>query len=315
MFNRFARAIDVARTADLRGRLALVTGATSGLGFETARALGLAGADLLLCARDRSKANQCADRLRAEAGRNVAVHVMDLCDFASVRGAATAIARSHPRIDLLIANAGASKTPSSHQQDGIDVRFAGNHLGHFLLANLLLPQMAVRGARIVMVSSAAHRGRPVQFDDLGWNLRRHDEFAAYGESKSANILFAIEATRRWASRNITANAVLPGTIMTGLQRYHGDELKRRMGFIDTAGNQTEMVRTVEQGAATLVWAAVASELEGTGGLILEDCAVARPHTAGMHSWSGYDPAICDAQAARELWDASHGMLAALGHRC
>jgi len=309
-FDRTTIARDIAASADLSGRLALVTGASSGLGVEIARGLAAAGADLVLCVRDPAKVAGIADALRREGARMVEVEPLDLCDFASVARAASAIGARHAALDLLIANAGASKTPASHQGDGIDVRFAGNHLGHFLLAQLLHPLLALRGARIVMLSSAAHRGRPVRFDDLGWTKRPMDEFAAYGESKTANILFAIEASRRWAGDGITANAVLPGTILTGLQRYHGEALKQAMGFIGPDGSPHPLVKTPEQGAATAVWAATAPELAGRGGMVLEDCAPSMPHTGDHHPWSGYDAAVLDDEAAGTLWQASLEMLAA-----
>lgn len=300
----------VAASANLSGKLALVTGATSGLGVEIAAALAAAGANLVLGVRNRIEGNAVAESLRRQSGRHVEVETVDLCDFASVARAADSICARHDALDLLIANAGASKTPESHQGNGIDVRFAGNHLGHFLLANLLHPLLRQRGARIVMLTSAAHRGRPVRFDDLAWIERPMDEFAAYGESKTANILFAMEASRRWERDRIAASAVLPGTILTGLQRYHGADLKQAMGFIGTDGKPDPLVKTVAQGAATAVWAATAPELAGKGGVILEDCALSRPHSASCHPWTGHDPAILSYGSAHRLWIESVAMLRA-----
>ena len=165
-------------------------------------------------------------------------------------------------VDLLIANAGVSKTPDAHLPNGLDVRFATNHLGHFLLALRLRAQMAERGARLVVLSSAAHKGMPVQLDDLQWQTREHIAGMAYAESKSANILFAQEATRRWHGDRIFANAVLPGSALTGLQRFHGDELKRQIGFILPDGSLNPILKTAGQAAATTVWACTAPELDG-----------------------------------------------------
>lgn len=300
--------MEVAARADLRGKVALVTGASSGIGVETARALATAGADLVLAVRSPDAGEAVAAVIREQTGRRVVVGVLDLCDFASVLAFVERFLGTLSTLDLLVANAGASKTPQTHQADAIDVRFAGNHLGHFLLARLLLAPMAARGARIVVVSSAAHKGRPVCLDDLCWRERPHDIFAAYGESKTANILFAMEATRRWADRGIFVNAVLPGTIMTGLQRYHDDALMRTIGFVDDQGRVNPAVRSVEQGAATSVWAATAPELQRQGGLVLEDCAEARPITGEMHPWTGVDPAVLEPNSARRLWEASERIL-------
>jgi len=211
-------------------------------------------------------------------------------------------------IDILIANAGVSKTPQSHLPNGLELRFATNHLGHFLLALRLRKQLAVRGARIIAVSSAAHKGCPIHLDDLQWRKRPHFDGLAYAESKSANILFTQEATRRWSKQGVFANAVLPGSALTGLQRYHGEVLKRRIGFIEDDGSVNAMVKTAEQAAATTIWAATAPELAGRGGLVLEDCAEALPVGPGTHAWSGYDAGVADPAAARALWDYSLGML-------
>ena len=234
------------------------------------------------------------------------VRHLDLRDLDSV--AAFAAGVSGP-VDLLIANAGVSNTPDSHLPNGLDVRFATNHLGHFLLAQLLHDRMVERGARIVVVSSAAHKGNPVQLDDLQWKAREHSWGLAYGASKSANILFAQEATRRWSADGITANAILPGSALTGLQRYHGEELKRAIGFMDPEGRPNPMLKTVAQAAATTVWAATAPELEGRGGLVLEDCDEAVPAGPAVHAWSGFDASVADPETARRLWEVSLEMVA------
>jgi NAD(P)-dependent dehydrogenase (short-subunit alcohol dehydrogenase family) len=195
--------------------------------------------------------------------------------------------------------------------NGLDIRFATNHLGHFHLAHLLKSQLAERGARIVVVSSAAHKGMPVRLDDLQWRKREHFDGAAYAESKSANILFAQEATRRWGGDRIFANAVLPGSALTGLQRYHGEELKRRIGFIHPDGSVDPMVKTAAQAAATTVWAATSPELAGRGGLVLEDCAEALPIGPETHPWMGYDESVADPDTARQLWEHSLALVARL----
>jgi NAD(P)-dependent dehydrogenase (short-subunit alcohol dehydrogenase family) len=306
-FGRATTAQEAARNADLRGRLVVLTGASSGLGAETARALALAGADLVLGVRNLHAGEAVARSLVAATGR-IRVLALDLCDLAAVLSFAAQITGP---VDVLIANAGVSKTPDAHLSNGLDVRFATNHLGHFLLAWRLRRQMAQRGARIVVLSSAAHKSSPIHLDDLQWKLRPHLDGAAYAESKSANILFAQEATRRWGAQRIFANAVLPGSALTGLQRYHGEALKRRIGFINADGSVNPMVKTIAQAAATTVWAATALELQGRGGLVLEDCAEAIRVGPDTHAWSGFDPSVADPDTARRLWDHSIALIRGL----
>jgi NAD(P)-dependent dehydrogenase (short-subunit alcohol dehydrogenase family) len=304
-FDRTATAEQVAREADLAGHVAIVTGASSGIGVETARGLALAGADVIFAVRDIALGQAAAQSIAPAARGNLVVGCLDLGDLNSVAEFAAGI--SGP-VDLLIANAGVSRTPDSHLPNGLEVRFATNHLGHFLLAWLLHDQMKDRGGRIVVVSSAAHKGNPVHLDDLQWKGRDHSWGAAYGESKSANILFAQEAMRRWGEEGIIANAVLPGSALTGLQRYHGEALKRAIGFMDEEGKPNPMLKTVAQAAATTVWAATAPELADRGGLVLEDCTEAAPAGPTVHAWSGFDASVADAVTARELWDLSNSMV-------
>ena len=304
-YGRDTTAEEIARTADLRGRLAVLTGASSGIGVETARGLALAGADVVLGVRDVAAGKAVARDLAPIATGELRVVALDLRELDSVAAFADAITGP---VDLLLANAGVSKTPDAHLANGLDVRFATNHLGHFALARRLHPQLAERGARIVVVSSAAHKGAPVHLDDLQWQSREHIAGMAYAESKSANILFAQEATRRWSGDGIFANAVLPGSALTGLQRFHGEELKRQIGFILPDGSLNPVLKTTAQAAATTLWAATAPELEGRGGLVLEDCAEALPVGPDTHPWSGYDASVADPEAARALWDHSVDLL-------
>jgi len=305
-YDRATTAEEIARAADLRGRTAVLTGASSGLGAETARALAIAGADLVLGVRDLEKGEAVAAAIAPQArGGALRVLPLELSDLGSVIAFAE---RVEGPVDLLIANAGVSKTPDSHLPNGLETRFATNHLGHFLLALRLKTQMAGRGARLVVLSSAAHKGMHLQLDDLQWRAREHT-LAAYGHSKTANILFAQEATRRWSAEAIFANAVLPGSVLTGLQRYHGEEMKRRIGFILADGSVSPDVKTVGQGAATTLWAATAAELEGHGGLVLEDCAEALPVGPDTHPWSGFDESVADPEVARRLWEISLELVA------
>ncbi len=298
-------AAEVVAGRDLSGVRAIVTGAASGIGVEVAKALAGAGASVVAAVRDPAK----AEHALAGAVGELRIAALDLADLASVAAFAGRIVGP---VDLLVANAGVSKTPDAHLPNGLDVRFATNHLGHFALAHLLRGPMAERGARIVVVSSAAHKGMPVRLDDLNWTARPHFDGAAYAESKSANILFAQEATRRWGGQGILANAVLPGSSLTGLQRHHGEALKRKIGFIRADGSLDPMMKTHAQAAATVVWAAVAPELDGRGGLVLEDCAEALPVGPDTHPWSGFDATVADPETARLLWERSLDIAAGLG---
>ena len=312
LFGFHSTARDVVRGIDLTDRQVVLTGASSGIGVETARALAAAGATLLLGVRDVAKGHCALRDILSDAPDRVRIERLDLCDLASV--ASFADMASGP-VDILIANGGVSKTPATHLANGLDVRFATNHLGHFALAQRLRPQMAQRGARIVVVSSDGHKGMPVHLDDLQWHARPHVDGAAYAESKTANILFAQEATRRWGPQNIFANAVLPGSSLTGLQRYHGEALKRQIGFINPDGSINDRVKSAEQAAATSVWAATAPELAGKGGLVLEDCAEALPVGADTHAWAGFDASVADPGTARQLWNHSEVLVARLGVPC
>ncbi len=300
-FGRHSTAQEVAHNVNLRGRLVVVTGASSGLGIETTKALAMTGADIVLGVRNVKSGEAVANELPVTASGAIRVVALDLSDLASVTNFAEQIKGP---VDVLINNAGVSKTPDAHLPNGLDVRFATNHLGHFLLALRLRSQMAERGARIVVLSSAAHKGNPIRLDDLQWKNRPHVDGAAYAESKSANILFAQEATRRWSTQGIFANAVLPGSALTGLQRYHGEALKRRIGFINADGSVNEMVKSTAQAAATAVWAATTPELTGRGGLVLEDCAEALIVGPDTHLWSGFDPRVAEPEIARRLWEHS-----------
>jgi NAD(P)-dependent dehydrogenase (short-subunit alcohol dehydrogenase family) len=308
-FGRETTAREIAALVDLRGKQAVVTGASSGIGVETARALASAGADLVIGVRNRAKGEAVARNITRQAKGRVRLLTLDLRALASVVAFADDIGGP---VELLIANAGVSKTPDAHLPNGLDVRFATNHLGHFLLASHLREQMAKRGARLVVVSSGAHHRAPIHLDDLHWQARQHNALMAYAESKTANILFAQEATRRWASKGIFVNAVLPGSALTGLQRFHGEELKRRIGFISEDGSLNPMLKTAEQAAATTMWAATAPELEGRGGLVLEDCAEAQLLGPDTHPWSGFDPSVADADTARQLWVRSIELIRMLG---
>lgn len=265
------RALQVVEGIDLSGKVCVITGASSGLGRESARALAAAGAHVVLAARDHDALARTAAWIRHEVPRARASTVgLDLTSLADVRAAATAIGDLVPAIHVLMNNAGVMFTPFGRTRDGFEMQIGTNHFGHFELTRLLVPQLAAAGdARIVTLSSAGHVLGDVDFDDPNWERREYDKFAAYGASKTANILHAVEADRRLRDAGIRAFAVHPGTVATSLARHMSREdfsrLRQNAGRLE--------VTTPECGAATQVWAAVSPQLAGRGGVYLQDCAV------------------------------------------
>ncbi|GAA1488232.1 SDR family NAD(P)-dependent oxidoreductase [Brachybacterium sacelli] len=298
-FNATSTADDVTEGLDLSGRRAVVTGAASGIGLETARSLARAGAEVTLAVRRPDNAQEAARDIRATTG-NDAVHLqpLDLADQKSVAAFTTGWAGP---LDLLINNAGVMALPElTRTPEGWEAQFAVNHLGHFALALGLHEALAsAPGARIVSVSSSGHHGSPVIFEDIHYSERPYDPWSAYGQSKTANSLFTVEATRRWADDGIIANAVMPGGIMTGLQRHLPAELRAQWEQIPTN-------KTPQQGAATSLVAAVAPEFASVGGRYLEDGGEAAvlendAETDGVH---GVRRWALDPEAAERLWETS-----------
>jgi NAD(P)-dependent dehydrogenase (short-subunit alcohol dehydrogenase family) len=302
-FGSESTAADVIAGIDLTGKTAIVTGAASGIGVETARALAAAGAAVTLAVRDTAAGKRVAAEIQASTG-NTAVDVgaIDLSDLSSV--AAFVRAWSGP-IDILVNNAGLMAvqelivSPSGHE-----LQFATNHLGHFALAVGLHDALAdADAARIVSVSSSGHLRSPVIFDDIDFAFREYDPFGAYGQSKTANVLFAVEASRRWADDGITSNALMPGGILTALQRHldpaYGEEAAERFRRAGTR------LKTVEQGAATSVLLGTSPQLDGIGGRYFEDCneatVVNRRDEFGI---SGVAPYALDPANAERLWELS-----------
>ena len=300
-------AAEVAAGIDLSGKRAVVTGASSGIGVETARALAGAGAEVTLAVRNAEAGERTAADIAGTSG-NAAVHVgpLELADPASVEAFA---ADWDGPLHILVNNAGVMAIEELElSPNGHEMQFATNHLGHFELALGLHDALAADGdARIVSVSSSGHLRSPVIFDDIDFAFRPYDRWAAYGQSKTANVLFAVEATRRWAGDGIVANAVMPGGIATKLQRH------LEPGYIErlrTESKSSLRLKTPEQGAATSVLLATSPQLEGIGGRYFEDCneadVVARRATvAGA---TGVAPYALDPDNAERLWETSLRML-------
>ncbi len=311
-FDGSSTAEEVVAEADLRGLRAVVTGASSGLGAETVRVLAAAGADVTLAVRDATAGARVADRIAVPAGQpRPAVAVVDLADPDSVARFAT---HWHGPLHLLINNAGLVTAGLERTVQGWELQFATNHLGHFALAyslhDALTRGAADRGtARIVAVSSTAHMRAPIDFGDIHFEHRAYDPQIAYAQSKTANSLFAVEATRQWAGERIVANAVNPGGIRTGLQRNFTQRQRESLDAAEAAGVFT--YKTVGQGAATTLVAAIAPEFAATGGHYLDDCREAyivpddadlSAHSHGVKQWA------LDPDAARRLWSVSRATL-------
>ena len=299
---------EVLEGIDLSGRRAIVTGASGGLGAETARALSSAGAHVTIAARNLEKAAEVAESIRASTG-NDKIEVgppLELMDPDSIRAFAQAWLAENDALQLLVNNAGVMFTPLERNARGWEMQFATNHMGHFLLTCLLVPALRTGAAsRIVNLSSGGHRFGNFDFDDPNYEKRPYDKFGSYGQSKTANVLFSIELTRRLQADGITANAVHPGVIMTELARYmDADDMKSLSESTPTGGLQ---FKSVEAGAATSVWAASSPDLEGRSGLYLQDCQIAK-RTDEATGDIGYASYAVDPEAARRLWALSEELL-------
>jgi len=289
---------DVLAGIDLRGRVAVVTGASTGIGKETARALASAGAAVTLAGRNPTALAAAADEVRAAApGAVVETGDLDLTSLASVRAFASAYLAQHDRLHLLVNNAGVMFTPFERTADGFELQFGTNHLGHFLLTCLLAPALlADPPARVVNLSSAGHGISDVDWDDPNFERREYDKFVAYGQSKTANVLFAVELERRLGPSGVHAYAVHPGRIPTELGRYMTRDDFGALSARAEAGGGLPPKKTIPQGAATTVYAATAPDLPG--GTYLADCAVTAEHA----------PWARDPDAAARLWALSEELV-------
>ncbi len=308
-FGAFTPATDVTQGHDLTGTSAIVTGGASGIGIETARALAEAGAAVTLAVRNRAAGEDAAASINQTAkGAKTTVGALDLSDLASVRAFASAWGAAP--LHILVNNAGVMACPLAYTADDLEMQIGTNHFGHYLLSVLLAPELMAGGeaqgrpARVVALSSIGHRRSPVNFDDPHFRARPYDKWDSYGQSKTANALFAVGFHQRFKDRGVTANSVMPGGIMTPLQRHLTNEEMVAMGWIDEAGKVVpDRFKTPEQGASTSVWAAIGPELEGVGGLYLENCAQAGPWTRAA-PYEGVMPYALDPEAADRLWGLS-----------
>ncbi len=304
---------EVVAGIDLRGKVAIVTGGHAGIGFETTRVLSNAGATVVIGSRDPKKAQLAVAKMK-----NVEVSRLDLASPNSIDRFADEFLNSNRALDLLINNAGIMATPLMRDDRGYELQFATNHLGHFQLTALLWEALRKsRNARVVALSSRGHMRSAVDFSDPNFEKRPYDKWVAYGQSKSANSLFAVELDKRGQEHGIRAFAVHPGGILTDLLRYMTEEDLRPYGIYRVNGVITipdvskvpERFKTVEQGAATTIWAAVSPQLNGKGGVYCEDCDIAAMVPGDSKVLSGVRPWAVDKTAAEALWILSEKLTA------
>lgn len=310
-FDRNSTGHDVLNGVDLHGRTAIVTGGYTGIGLETTRALAAAGAQVIVPARNPPKARDALGEL----GAQVQVREMDLAALRTVRAFATAISDTLERLDLLINNAGIMACPETRVGPGWEAQFGVNHLGHFALTQALLPALErTPGARVVSLSSTAHKLSPIRWEDLQFDSGDYDKWRAYGQSKTANALFANALSRRLRHSGGHAFAVHPGGIFTPLQRHLPTEEMVALGWIEADGSPSEFARkgfkTPEQGCSTTLWAASSALLEGKTGVYCEDCNIAAVSEPGnpMGRYTGVDAHACDDEAAERLWAHSEALI-------
>jgi NAD(P)-dependent dehydrogenase (short-subunit alcohol dehydrogenase family) len=306
-FGAYTDARDVVGGHDLAGKVAIVTGGATGIGVETARALAETGAEVVIAVRKPDLAEAAVADIAKTAKGKVSWSMLDLSSFQSIRAFA---ARWGERpLNLLINNAGVMACPLAYTEDGLEMQIGTNHFGHFLLSVLLAPNLTAgarrsgKTSRLVSLSSIGHRRAPMNFDDPHFRSHPYDKWESYGQAKTANALFAVGFDRRFSDQGVRANAVMPGGIFTPLQRHLPLDEQKALGWLDDDGKPRAGFKTPQQGASTSVWAAVGDELEGVGGLYLEDLAQAVPWSK-EHPWAGVMPHALDPEAAERLWTLS-----------
>lgn len=304
-FNAASTADDVMQGVDLTGRVAVVTGGYSGIGLVTAKSLAAAGARVIVPARDRERAQAA---LAGVAG--VEVDTMDLSEPASIAGFAARMGERTSSLSILINSAGVMASALFRDADGHEGQFATNHLGHYRLTCALWPLLKADGARVVSVSSRGHQIAGIDFDDIDFRRRPYDKWVAYGQSKTANALFAVALDARGAADGVRAFSLHPGQILTPLARHLSAEEVAGFDAQDAEGrpiiDPSRGLKTVDQGAATSLWCATSAALEGQGGVYCEDCDIA-PINTGEQSRKGVAAWACDPALSERLWTLSEDL--------
>ncbi|WP_339652096.1 SDR family NAD(P)-dependent oxidoreductase [Halopseudomonas pelagia] len=298
-FTAATTAAEILEGRDLSNFTAIVTGGHSGLGLETTRALTGAGARVIVAAR-----NVQAAREKLSDMTNIEIEKLDLADLASIHRFAQRFLESHRHIDILIGSAAIMACPETRVGPGWEAQFATNHLGHYALINLLWPALK-GGSRVVAVSSAGHHWSDIRWDDLHFD-DGYDKWLAYGQSKTAVALLALQLDQLGQKDGVRAFSVHPGKILTPLQRHLPQEEMIAAGWLDQNGAPTAdpSFKTPQQGAATQVWAATSPQLDGKGGLYCEDCDIAALDEGEQSSLVGVRPYAADRQQAKRLWALS-----------
>ncbi|CAF1344399.1 unnamed protein product [Rotaria magnacalcarata] len=310
-FGPTTTAIDVVKGLNIRmdRKVVLITGGTSGLGVETARALATTDAHVIITGRDMSKGGQVVEDIKRTTHNNkIEMMELDLNSLNSVRDFAARFRQRRLPINILICNAGIMACPYTKTVDGFESQFAVNHLAHFLLVNLLLPELRTgKPSRVVVVSSMANKMGGINFDDIN-SENNYNKWVAYAQSKSANILFAKQFNKMYAKDGIQAFSLHPGIIMTNLQRHTPPEELKAFGALKEDGSVSDICKSIEQGAATSVYAALAPELNNHGGEYLEDCSISRGVNTGDEHW-GMGLHVVDMNNAERLWTISEQLVA------
>jgi NAD(P)-dependent dehydrogenase (short-subunit alcohol dehydrogenase family) len=317
-FDETSTTDEVLAGVDLSGKRVLVTGVSAGLGLETARALVAHGAHVVGAARDLAKAEQATTQVCANAENGGAFELveLDLASLSSVRGCADALVAKAEAFDLIIANAGVMASPFGRTADGFETQFGTNHLGHFVLVNRIASLLEPAG-RAVIVASSGHRFNDVDLEDPNFEHTPYQPFVAYGRSKTANILFAVEFDRRHKAGGVRAAAVHPGGIATELGRHAFTEpgaMAKRINDLNAEqaalGKRSFLLKSVQQGAATSIWAGVVAATDAVGGRYCENCHVAELLEEETTSaiGEGVRPYALDAERAKALWAKSEAMV-------
>lgn len=306
-FSEHTTAEEVLEGINMTDKIVLVTGGSGGLGLETARALAKQDANVIVTMRNKQKTESALAQLRSTNPKaRITPIYLELGDLVSIRSFAEIFLWCYPRLHVLINNAGVMACPQGKTIDGFETQIGINHLGHFALTRYLAPSLfAASGARVITVSSRAHHNSDIYFEDLHCEQRPYDRWQAYGQSKTANILFTVELDRRWKDLGVRAFSLHPGVIETDLARHLLPEDQK--GFRLRISQGSLKLRSTAKGAATTCFAASAPELNNKGGLYLEDCAIA-PTTDDPAVSGGVRPYAMNLERAKRLWDISETVI-------
>lgn len=310
-FNRSSTGEEVLANKELDGKVAVVTGGYSGIGLETTKALAAKGVKVIVPVRSIEKAKESLGEVEGD----VQSAVMDLSDLKSVHDFANSILDEYDRLDLLINNAGIMACPETRVGPGWEAQFGVNHMGHFVLTQTLMPLLTKNaGSRVVSLTSTAHKMSDIRWDDIQFESGEYDKWQAYGQSKTANALFANALSRRLKNSGGLAFSVHPGGIFTPLQRHLPKEEMVMLGWINEDGSPSELAKqgfkTPEQGCSTTLWAATSELLDGKPGVYCEDCNIGTPtdNSNPMGRYFGVDAHACDDESAERLWEISEELL-------